>query len=440
MSHVGRVGLILVVGAVVFSGIFYLLSGRYAQRNSYSITVVFDNALGLQYGSKVRMAGVDIGMVADVGLTPDNRARLRLNIDKKYGIPEGSRFTIATGALIGEKFLEILPARSSRLMEPETIVQGPQQVQKPFQIEEVGTEVNKLLADLQKIAKSLDTILSNRDLQRGVVETVTNLARTTARTERLIAEAQEVVLRNQSQVDQTMANLAQASIELRAAIAEVHGVVKRPDLQENVVETAAALRTASERLDAVVQDVRDITSDPDVSRNLRESAQNLSEATAHARDVGERVSRFLGSGQPKITVNLPKPKLQSGSRFVIEAAGSGSGNTRTDVIFTLPTGQNTGLRLGLYDFTEADKIIAQRVHWVDPKTAMRYGIFGGHPGVGMDYDISRKFSMSADLYHPKYPRLDVRGRYFLTKDLGTVFGVDGILRQPRAIVGIQWRQ
>jgi uncharacterized protein with GYD domain len=177
-----------------------------------------------------------------------------------------------------------------------------------------------------------------------------------------------------------------------------------------------------------------------VSRNLRDTAQNLSEATAHARDVGERVSRFLGSGQPKITVNLPKPKLQSGSRLVVEAAGTGSGNTRTDVMFTMPTGGNAGLRLGLYDFTESNKLVVQRIHWLDPKTAMRYGIFGGHPGVGMDYDVSTKFSVSADLYHPKYPRLDVRGRYFYTQSFGAVFGVDGILRQPRAIVGIQWRQ
>lgn len=440
MSHVARVGVILVVAAVLLGGAFYALSGGYARMNSYTITVVFDNALGLQHGSKVRMAGVDVGMVDKIELTPENQARLSLVIDRQYRIPEGSKFTIATGALIGEKYLEIIPARSSRHLDEGTVVQGPQQIEKPFQVEDVGRQVQVLLADVQRITRSLDRMLGNPDLQRGVLQSVENLARTTARTEQLVRGAQQVLLRNQANVDRTMANLAQASAELRGAIADVRTVVKRPDLQGNVVEATAALRTAAERLDAAVQDVRDFTSDPDVSRSLRETAQNLSEASANARDVTERVSRVFGSGVPRITVNLPRPRFQSGTRVWVEAAGAGAGHTRTDLMVTVPTGGSSGLRLGLYDFTESNKLVAQRIHWLDPKTAMRYGIYGGHPGIGMDYEASTRLSLAGDLYHPKYPRLDLRGRYFYSSDFGLVFGVDGILRQPRAIVGIQWRQ
>ena len=184
--------------------------------------------------------------------------------------------------------------------------------------------------------------------------------------------------------------------------------------------------------------MREVTSDPDVARNL-ETAQN-SETTANARDVTERMSRILGSGVPRVTVNLPRPKFQSGTRVWVETAGSGAGNIRTDLMVNVPTGATSGLRLGLYDFTEGNKLVAQRLHWLDPKTAMRYGIYGGHPGIGVDYDASTRLSLAADLYHPKFPRLDLRGRYFYSNDFGLVFGVDGVLRKPRAIVGLQWRQ
>ena len=100
MSHVARVGLILTIAAVLLGGGFYVLAGGYARMNSYTLSVVFENALGLQRGSKVRMAGVDIGMVDDISLDPENRARLKLVIDRRYRIPEGSKFTIAPG--IGE--------------------------------------------------------------------------------------------------------------------------------------------------------------------------------------------------------------------------------------------------------------------------------------------------------------------------------------------------
>ncbi|MDH7568101.1 MAG: hypothetical protein QHJ73_00770, partial [Armatimonadota bacterium] len=201
-----------------------------------------------------------------------------------------------------------------------------------------------------------------------------------------------------------------------------------------------ALRSASERLDAALQDVREVTADPDVSSNLKQTAQNLNEATAYARDVAQRVDRFLASGGPKINVTLPRPKFQSGTRFILESAGSGAGKVRTDLTLTVPTGNDTGLRFGLYDFTDGNRLIAQRLQWLDAQTATRYGIFGGRLGLGLDYVFNPRFNVSADLYDPKYPRLDVRGHYNYTGDLAVVFGLDGVLREPRAVVGLQLRK
>jgi len=287
----------------------------------------------------------------------------------------------------------------------------------------------------------MNAIVASPAMQRGMAETMANLARATARAEQLVMSLQTVVAANQGSVNQTMANLAGASSELRSAMEDVRTVVAQPSLRSDVAETAAQIRAASEHLDAAIQDVREVTGDPKVAQNLKETAQNLSEATGYARDVTERVARIFGGGGggPRIVVNVPKPKFQSGTRMALESAGTGSGNVRTDLTVTVPTGKDAALRLGLYDFTENNRVIAQRLHWLDPRTALRYGIYAGRIGVGMDYDASQKLNWSADLYNPKYPRLDIRGRYYYSKEFGVVFGVDGILRQPRAIVGVQWR-
>lgn len=440
MNHFARVGAILIIGAGLLGGVFFFLSDYYAQVKSYPIWVVFDNALGLQTGARVRMAGVDVGTVGEISLTPENRARLRLNVDKQYGIPKESKFTIASGALIGEKYVDILPGQTRETLQPDEVIEGPDQIQKPFQIEEVGGEVNKLIQDFQKVSQNLDHMLGDPALQRGIVESVVNLARTTARAEQLVLGVQGVVIRNQAQLDRTVANLAEASQELKGAMVDIRTLVSGPQVSGNVTETAVALRTASERLDAVLQDVRDVTADPEVAQNLKQTADNLNQATAYARDVGEKVNRIIGSGKPKLTINLPRPQFQSGTRFMLESAGSGSGQVRTDLTLTLPTGTTSGLRLGLYDFTESNKLIAQRIQQVDPQTAVRYGLYGSRIGVGMDYEASARWNVTADLYDPKFPRLDLRGRYYYTNDLGLVFGVDGIMRQPRAIIGVQWRK
>ncbi len=440
MSHVARVGVILLVGAVLLSAILFLLSGRYAQMQSYPITVVFDNALGLQAGAKVRMAGVDVGTVGEIALTPDNRARLKLNIKNEIGIPEGSKFSIVSGALIGEKYVDIEPGNSARVMERNALVEGPKRVKEPIQVEEVASQVSQVLADAQKITANINRMLEDPVLQRDLIQTVENLARATARSEELMITAQTLLLRNQQQIDRTVTNLSDASKELKGAMIEARSLIAQPEIRSNVIDTTANLRTASERLDAVMQDVREVTGDPKVAENLKSSAENLSQATGYARDVTERISRIFGAGRPRVTINVPRPKFQSGTRLMLESAGAGSGTFRTDLSLNIPMGKDTGLRLGLYDFTENNRIIVQRINWLDPQTATRYGLYAGRVGAGMDYEASKRVNVSADLYDPKYPRLDLRGRYYFSDDFGLVLGVDGILRQPRAVFGLQWRQ
>ncbi|MBI3945725.1 MAG: MCE family protein [Armatimonadetes bacterium] len=440
MGYVARVGIILTVAAVLLGAMFFLLEGYYAQAKSYPIWVIFDNALGVQKGAPVRMAGVDVGQVGDTALTPDNRAQVQLNIDKKYGIPKGSKFTIASGAIIGDKFIDILPARTGETIAKDAIIDGPDQVRKPVQIEDVAGQASKLIGQFQELSEHLNHVVGNPEVQRDIAQSMANLARTTARAEELILGAQGIIVRNQVQVDRMMGNLVEASSELRNAMADVRVLTTDPEVRSDVASTADSLRTASERLDAVIQDVRDVTADPDVGRNLRETAENMAQATAQARDMTERVNKLFGSGRPRITFNLPRPQFQSGTRFILESAGSGAGKVRTDLTLTIPTGKESGLRLGLYDFTESNRLIAQRIRWLDPKTAMRYGLYSGRLSVGMDYDASKRLNLTADLYDPKYPRMDLRGHYYYTSDLGLVFGVDSILRNPRAIVGLQWRK
>lgn len=440
MSYVARVGIILTAAAVLLGGMFLLLEGYYTQAKSYPLWVVFDNALGVQKGAPVRMAGVDVGQVGEVELTPDNRARIRLNIKKTVAIPRGSKFSIASGAIIGDKFIDITPARSGERIAEKTVIEGPEQVKKPVQIEDVASEASRLIAQFQELATHLSHLVGNPTTQRDIARSVANLARTTAHAEELFRSAQGLVVRNQAQVDRMMRNLAAASEEMRLAMADVRALTRNPEVRSDVQATVENLRTASERLDAVLQDVRDVTADPEVARNVRESAENLAQATAQARDITERVSRLLGSGQPRVTLNLPRPQFESGTRFLLESAGSGAGKVRTDLTLTIPTGRESGLRLGFYDFTESNRLIAQRVRWLDPKTAIRYGLFSSRLSVGMDYDASQRLTLTADLYDPKYPRLDLRGRYYYTPDLGLVFGVDSILRNPRGVVGLQWRK
>lgn len=107
VAYYFKVGFFSVLGiALLVYGLLFL-NGRLNRARHY--TVIFDNALGLQNGETVQMSGVKIGTVESVGLQDDHRAIVRVGIDAKYKVSQGSRFAVASPLLFGTRFLNVIP-------------------------------------------------------------------------------------------------------------------------------------------------------------------------------------------------------------------------------------------------------------------------------------------------------------------------------------------
>ena len=103
-GNAGRVGLLFVVALALTVGLWFYLQGSILNRNTYSFDVLFTDASGVTAETPVTLAGVQIGKVASVTLTPTQQADLKLEIkDKLNGrdvrIPRGSQFLISTPVL-----------------------------------------------------------------------------------------------------------------------------------------------------------------------------------------------------------------------------------------------------------------------------------------------------------------------------------------------------
>ncbi len=102
------------VGIFVCAGVGALLvlalkvgnMGGGSVTDSYRVTADFDNVGGLKPRAPVKSAGVLVGRVADVSF--DNktfRARVILNLDKRYQFPKDSSASILTAGLLGEQYI-----------------------------------------------------------------------------------------------------------------------------------------------------------------------------------------------------------------------------------------------------------------------------------------------------------------------------------------------
>lgn len=111
------VGIFLLIG--IFSLAFISIKlGRLEVLGSegYSLYAEFEDAGGIKAGADADIAGVSIGKVKSVRL--DNyQALVEFTINKNVKIQADSIASIKTKGLIGEKFVEITPGASDKILQ-----------------------------------------------------------------------------------------------------------------------------------------------------------------------------------------------------------------------------------------------------------------------------------------------------------------------------------
>jgi phospholipid/cholesterol/gamma-HCH transport system substrate-binding protein len=110
-----RTVLDLWVGAFVAAGIAALLvlalkvgnaSTTFNVGEIYKVSADFDNIGGLKVRAPVKSAGVVVGRVAEIQFNNESfRARVVMNIDRRYQFPKDSSASILTSGLLGEQYI-----------------------------------------------------------------------------------------------------------------------------------------------------------------------------------------------------------------------------------------------------------------------------------------------------------------------------------------------
>ena len=100
---------------------------------NYVVTADFPSAGGLKTGSSIEIAGVQVGRVTAIRL--DNfQARVVMAIENNVKLTEDSIASIKTKGLIGEKFVQISPGGSDKVIRPNGKIT---EVEPPIDLEEL---------------------------------------------------------------------------------------------------------------------------------------------------------------------------------------------------------------------------------------------------------------------------------------------------------------
>ncbi len=107
------IGALVVMAAVGFLYYASNVVGISGTSDTYDVNASFRSAEGIALGTDVRMAGVKIGSVTGMKLSPTTfRAELIVAIKNIVEIPDDSAIAVTSEGLLGGNFIEIIPGAS----------------------------------------------------------------------------------------------------------------------------------------------------------------------------------------------------------------------------------------------------------------------------------------------------------------------------------------
>ena len=117
--------------------------------DTYRVTVYFPSATSLYERSRVKVMGIDAGVVTDI--TPERgRVRVDLEVDEEVPLPADVRAAIVSANTLGERFVQLHPAwrRGLPKAPPGTVI--------PIERTDLPVEVDEALDAFGKLGDSLD--------------------------------------------------------------------------------------------------------------------------------------------------------------------------------------------------------------------------------------------------------------------------------------------
>lgn len=180
-----RVGLLVTTSLIVLMVfLFFIGSEQKIFARKYEYDVQLENASGLAEGNPIRMSGVTIGVIRDIRLPQDPKARsvaISLMIDRKYAdrIRGDSRARLKKlGLLTGDSYVEITPGtlRFGALPPGSNIP-----AQRQTNVDQLISSGEDLVDNLVQISYSMKNILGRVDRGEGLIGELTSQPETKQR-------------------------------------------------------------------------------------------------------------------------------------------------------------------------------------------------------------------------------------------------------------------
>jgi phospholipid/cholesterol/gamma-HCH transport system substrate-binding protein len=305
---------------------------RFASTNTYHAR--FENASRLKSGNDVRIAGIPVGSVKDIQLSPDNSVDVTFTVDERYQMYTSTRALIRYQNLVGDRYLEIAsgPGDLHKLAPGGTL-----------QHTEPALDLDALLGGLRPVLKGLNGDKVNQisnaiiELLQGEGGALSDLLSSSGSFGQTLADRYQVISDVIHNLNTVLTTVDQKSAQFNASIDQLQQLVTGlaqgrdpiagalPPLASAASDLTQLLRSSRRPIQGVIENVRPFATELD---NRKDEINRVIEP------LGENYLRLNALGAYGAYFNI----FYCSTRIKINGPSVGAGGTPSDSDILLPTG------------------------------------------------------------------------------------------------------
>lgn len=456
-----KVGFFAIFVIVILAFMTFKIGGiDWMKKEGYIVYVYFKNIAGLDEKTKVKVAGVNAGVIEKIELDK-GKAKLTVRIDKNVNLYSDASASIKAAGLLGDKYLDIKTGSAKPFLTngdtlksvieivdlddltrnltavSENINTLAQSLNESFATEEGKDAIKQSILNLKDITASLkETISVNDQKLRTTLDNINNLA----------SSVNDLVEKNSDKVTSAVSNIKDFSDSLKTDGPQfVENLNKAArDLKAMVEENRPTIKSATESIDNIAKKIEKgegslgkLIKDDRLYESINKAAEGID------RTVGavERFKTFItfqsdyltkpkdGKGYFYVTFQ-PKPDKY----YILGIVGDPLGRVTEKEVIRTTEGVTTKVKQEKIE--KKVEFTAQFAKRFDD-LALRLGLTENTFGAGADYFfMNDKGKITADIWDfsndeegAKNPHVRVGVDYFFFKNLFLSAGADNIMNK-----------
>lgn len=389
-----KVGAFALGGALVLAGIITFMGAFSFGKKGYELRIDYPQVSGLMPGHIVRYAGVQVGTVKKINVTPD-KVEVITEINDDIKIPQGAVFTISSDGIMGEKFVSVIPPEKlgqGYITEGSTIKGVP-----GGGMDEFFTSSGDLVKRMENIASAFENVFGDKEVQNSMKAGFKNMNDIAENMNTFTRVMADVAVANQQDITTMIHQINELSQRMNGTAAHIESIMAGVDNNgktgQNVAAIAQNMANTSKRMENIVEVLETVAKDPVTQQSLKETLVNV-------KETSERANKILGT--------LTEAKISADAGYAAKGR-----DWRSNIGVTLTPSDEAFLYMGGYDIGNENKFdfIVGR-HFGN--TAVSMGAMQGDFGVGMSYNFGRDFRLYSQLYDFDDAKVRLGGELRLT--------------------------